>query len=92
MLWELSAGIARGLHVSALPRLGWPMCVLPIAPEEAQGSPLVQLSVRPDSETSVLRDHDVAGFRGGSTGYARSVAARMLTGCAVLCWLASSRD
>jgi hypothetical protein len=62
----------------------WPMCVLPFAPEEAQGSPLVQLSVRRDSERAMWRVRHVVGLR-GSTACARSVVARMMAGCAVLC-------
>jgi hypothetical protein len=64
MLWELVAGIASGLHVSALLRPGLAK-VLPNALDGAWRSPLALLSLAPDSETAILREHDVVGGAGG---------------------------
>jgi hypothetical protein len=63
ILWELAAGIAGGLHVSALLRLGLGK-VLPMAPEGALRYPLVRLSNPRDSETAMLSDHHVVGVAG----------------------------
>jgi hypothetical protein len=64
MLWEVAAGIASGLRVSAELRPGVAI-VLPIALDEASRSPLVQLSLPRDSEMGMLRDHHVVGVAGG---------------------------
>jgi hypothetical protein len=63
MLWEVAAGIAGGLHVSAVLRPGQAN-VLPTALGEAWRSPLVQPSIPRDSETGILRDHHVFGVVG----------------------------
>jgi hypothetical protein len=55
MPWRLAAGFVRGMGVSAPLRPNFPnACVLPIPWGEAALSPLVQLSIPPDSKTAVL--------------------------------------
>jgi hypothetical protein len=64
VLWALAAGIASGLHVSALLRSGLAK-VLPNALDGACLSPLALLSLAPDSETAMLREPDMVGVAGG---------------------------
>jgi hypothetical protein len=64
MLWEVAAGIAGGLHVTAVLRPGL-ADALPTAVDEASRSPLVQAGIPRDSETGMLGDHHVFGVVGG---------------------------
>jgi hypothetical protein len=63
ILWELAAGIASGLHVSAPLRPGFAN-VLPIALDEALRSPLLQLGIPRASETAMMSGQHVDGVGG----------------------------
>jgi hypothetical protein len=66
MLRDLAAGIVRGVQITAPLRLGLVnQCVLPIAPDEAALSPLVQLGIPPDPQTAMVWAHRVVSISRG---------------------------